>query len=242
MKILLDIGNSRLKWAWQQAHDFFSQGALDYHQAHFIDRLHQHWQNLPQADSLAIATVSHQSIAERIIDLAKQLWPAIYIIQAQTSAQKCGVKNAYRHPEKLGIDRWLALIAAHHKQPGNCWVVDCGTAITMDYLHADGQHKGGLICPGLHMMRQSLSQNTQLLPAIEQDYVTGLADFTEAAIYSGTLLAASGLIEQSIQNLDKKARLILTGGDASRIAPHLNHDTHIEPDLVLTGLSLYCED
>jgi len=242
MKILLDIGNSRLKWAWQQEHDFFNQPALDYRQPQFIDHLHQHWQNLPPADSLAIATVSHQSIAERIIILAKRLWPTIQIIQAQASAEKCGVKNAYRQPEKLGIDRWLALIAAHHKWLGNCWVVDCGTAITVDYLHADGRHKGGLICPGLHMMRQSLSQNTQLLPAIEQDYVTGLTDFTEAAIYSGTLLAACGLIEQSMQSLDENARLILTGGDASRIAPHLKYDTHIEPNLVLTGLSLYCED
>lgn len=240
MNILIDMGNTRLKWAPLQAGQLGRCHILTNRQ---IDRseLIKTWKPVAEPQRLAIACVSSGALLELVLSVAVELWPAAEIIQVKSQAYAFGVTSAYLQPEKLGVDRWLALIAGwrHYRAPA-C-IVDCGTAITVDLIAADGKHQGGLISPGLRLMRQSLAQGTQALTFNETSYPFGLASFTEAAIYSGALAAAVGLIEHVLSTLAKGSQLILTGGDAEPIAEHLAVQPVIDNDLVLRGLAIVVE-
>ena len=240
MKLLIDIGNTRIKWCSDNNGDLKTGFAIDYKQSGFIHDLRLRWLKLDPPQQLAISSVSESQTARQIIDLAKTIWPDIEIIIAKSQEQGFSVINAYQQPDKLGVDRWLGLIALRKFYPGNSCIVDCGTAITIDCLNNHGQHLGGLISPGLRLMKQSLYQGAENLSFSNKHYETGLSGFTEAAIYSGTLYAAVGLIEKSINNLCSCQTVVMTGGDAELIAKHLEFESIIEPDFVMKGLSLFC--
>ncbi len=238
--LLIDIGNSRIKWCVSTQGKLQTMASLDYRQSDFDKTLQADWSTLPAPQKVILASVGQAKRVEFVIALSKSLWPATAVQTARTTAEKCGVKNAYRRPEKLGIDRWLALIAAHRHYPTDCWIIDCGSAITLDYIRDNGHHLGGLIAPGIHMMQRALANDTANLPQTKATSVNGLADFTEAAIYSGTLLAACGLIEKVVSGKNT-GQIILTGGDAPLIAQNLRIDVQIEPKLVLKGLAIYSQ-
>jgi len=240
MKVLVDIGNTRIKWAVDEGKALKVGAAIDHQQVDFIKDLKQAWQHLSSPDMLAVSSVSNKQVTERLIALAELLWPNVFVITAKSTEQGFSVTNAYPQANKLGIDRWLGLIALQHYYPGNSCVVDCGTAITLDVLNQRGQHLGGLISPGLQLMQRSLFVGAENLSQVEQTFTVGLADFTEAAIYSGTLYSASGLIEKSIAELCKRCEtIVLTGGDAKILSQHLNFQVVIEPDFILKGLAIY---
>lgn len=252
MNLLIDMGNTRLKWA------ITTGGQLIIGQPLFnalINReeLLKLWKSIYRPRRLVISCVSANRLLEVVQLVALELWLDVDIILVKSQAQAFGVINAYQQPEKLGVDRWLSLIAVWQQYHIPACIVDCGTAITVDLIAADGKHQGGLICPGLTLMKESLGQGTEALPISEINYAVGrisslpiatlppflavgLADFTEAAIYNGTLMAAIGLIEHVLAKQPENIRLILTGGDAELIAEHLAVASIVDPDLVLRGL------
>lgn len=236
MNLLIDIGNSRLKWATEQAGQISSIQALDYRQPHAYQSLEQSWQTLPRPSKIAIACVGASQQITAIEALANCLWPAIEIIVPQSTAKIGSVINAYPNPEKLGVDRWLALLAAHHHYPANSCIIDCGTAITLDFIDNHGQHRGGLISPGLLLMKKALAQNTAALDLNQQTQALGLADNTLNAIGSGTLLAAIGLIETAIKRYQPIEQVIITGGDADLIGQYLSMNLITDEALVFKGL------
>jgi len=240
MNLLVDMGNSRLKWGVLQKGVLFSGHAL-VNQQITRHQLIETWKMKTPPKRLAIACVSSTPLLELVQDVAVELWPAIEIIRIISEAHAFGVTNAYQQPEKLGVDRWLALVAVrnHHQKPA-C-IVDCGTAITVDLIDADGKHQGGLICPGLTLMKKSLAAGTEALQYHETRYVFGPANSTEAAIYSGTLAAAVGLIEHVLTKQSNIMSVILTGGDAEIIATELGIKPIIDADLVLRGLAVALE-
>jgi type III pantothenate kinase len=196
------------------------------------------WKLQPQPKRLAIACVSRAPLLELVLAVAVELWPTIEVIPVKSEAHAFGVYNAYQQPEKLGVDRWLALVAVrNHYQLPAC-IVDCGTAITVDLIDAAGKHYGGLISPGLMLMKKSLAAGTAGLQFQETNYMAGPANFTEAAIYSGTLFAAVGLIEHVSSKQPNAIQLILTGGDAGIIAAQLAIKPIVDTDLVLRGLAV----
>ncbi len=240
MNLLVDIGNSRLKWAISAQDGLAVSVAMLNHalaEEHLIDV----WRDLPKPDQLAIACVSARRLVGITRAAADALWPGIAVIEATSEAQAFGVKNAYAQPEKLGVDRWLALLAARRHYTLPACIVDCGTAITLDLLDASGQHLGGMICPGLRLMQKSLSAGTEALDYDDSVFTVGPANATGAAIYSGVLSAAAGLIEHVFYAQPKPCRLLLTGGDAPVIADQLGCPCRIDADLVLRGLSLLLE-
>ena len=240
MNLLVDIGNTRLKWAILQNGELVTGRALVNRQ---ITRheLIEAWKLQMSPECLAIACVSSTSLLELVLSVAVELWPMIEIIRAKSQAYAFDVHNAYQQPEKLGVDRWLALVATRkHYQLPAC-IVDCGTAITVDLIDADGKHQGGLISPGLTLMKKSLAEGTEALQFYETNYAFGPANFTEAAIYSGTLAAAAGLIEHVLTTQSSVMQLILTGGDAEIIAKQLGIKPVIDTDLVLRGLAIVLE-
>jgi type III pantothenate kinase len=239
MNLLVDVGNSRLKWACESDGKLTEQSAVLHQQLDWQTQLFSAWQTLPKPKKLLISSVAQAEIQQAITGSAKQLWRNISVIIPNSQAEGFGVKSSYLYPEKLGVDRWLCLIAARHFYSQAAWIVDCGTAITVDFIDANGVHGGGLIAPGLTLMKKALLQNTAALNFSQQSYQVGLANRTEAAIFSGTLYAAVGLIEQALKMQTVSAVVLLTGGDAALIGAHLSQTFITEPDLVLKGLSIF---
>lgn len=241
MNLLVDIGNTHIKWCIDKKDGIKSEQPIAYKQTDFTKEIYQQWLNLATPSELAISSVAKKQISQKMIDIAKKRWPDIKVLIARSSAHACSVTNAYQQADKLGSDRWLALIALRHFYPGNSCIADCGTAITIDCLDENGLHRGGLISPGLQLMKQSLYQGTEDLSFIKQEYSVGLSNSTEVAVYAGTLYAATGLIEKIMHHHCNSETLILTGGDAELLAKYIKMDAIIEPDFVLKGLSLYCQ-
>lgn len=235
MNLLIDIGNSRLKWAATTAGQMIPGRPLLNEQV-TRDELIRLWGGKIRPRRIAVSCVGAGRLLELVQSVARELWLDIDIVAVKSQAQSFGVINAYRQPEKLGVDRWLALVAARQQFQGPVCIVDCGTAITVDLIDAGGRHLGGLISPGLTLMKESLGQRTEALPTAIAQHEIGLADHTEAAIYSGTLMAAVGLIEHVLAQHPGGMRLVLTGGDAESIASQLGDVSTVIPDLVLRGL------
>lgn len=237
MNLLVDSGNTQLKWATLEEDGFISSHAL-VNQLISRQQLIETWKPLTPPKRLAIACVSSTPLLELVFAVAVELWPLIDIIKVKAEANAFGVVNAYEQPEKLGVDRWLAMVAVRNHYKTQACIVDCGTAITVDLIDAEGNHQGGLISPGLTLMKQSLATGTAALPFNQTNHLVGPATFTEAAIYSGTLYAAIGLIEQVLSQQLGSMPLILTGGDAEIIAGRLTGKPLIDLDLVFRGLAV----
>lgn len=235
MNLLLDLGNSRLKWSCVENEQFSPVQSLPNSQITDLTLISL-WQTL-QPQKIAISCVGNAQLLQIITATIEQLWGDILPYFAQSSSQASGVINSYSQPEKLGVDRFLALIAAKQKTNSPVCVVDCGTAITVDILNEKGEHQGGLICAGLSLMKKSLALNTADLPLAEIAGNVGLACDTQAAIFNGTLFAACGLIEKVMSQLPENTPLFLTGGDAKQISSQLSRPFILENNLVLQGLN-----
>ncbi len=240
MNLLIDMGNTRLKWAVASNDQIISGLPLlnkEINQAN----LEKCWQKVPHPKRIAISCVNNIML-DPVISIIQKLWQSTDIVLVKSQAQALGVINAYSQPDKLGVDRWLALLAAWQIYRQASCIVDCGTAITLDLIDAEGHHLGGLICPGLTLMEKSLEIGTTALfvdgttiPA------TTLAKNTESAIHNGTLLAAIGLIEHVLVKSNPNTQLILTGGDAPFIAEQLDLPCIVDPEIVLRGLQFVLE-
>jgi type III pantothenate kinase len=235
MKLLVDIGNTRLKSAlldgerWQPI-DALPGAAVD----------GALWRNIKNVDAAWIASVASVEVTQRITaHIRERFGAAVHIVRS--SAEAGGVRNAYAAPERLGVDRFLSLIAAHAKGKGAAVIASCGTALTLDALRADGQHLGGLISPSPALMQQALRAGAANLRAIDDAAVVEIADNTDAAVASGTWLSAAALTQRFLvkaaDRLGAAPRLILTGGGGERLAALLDAPHEIEPDLVLRGLA-----
>ncbi len=241
MNLLIDMGNTRLKWATTENGQLIAgQPLLNtcINRQGLIDA----WNAIAPPGRIAVSCVGADRLLELVQSVAFELWLDVDVIVARSQNQAFGLINAYRQPEKLGIDRWLSLVAAWRQYRGPLCIADCGTAITIDLIDADGRHQGGLISPGLTLMKKSLLHGTEALPYTEAVYAPGPADFTEAAIYNGTLAAAVGLIEHVLTTQAANTRLVLAGGDAGLIAGQLNVAFVVDPDLVLRGLLCVLEE
>jgi type III pantothenate kinase len=238
MNLLIDLGNSRLKWATSTHPDEIITGHPVLNSDITPDLLCKLWQDTAKPDLVAIACVSNRRLHDLIITVVENLWSdtAIYVAKSQASAY--GLTNAYSQPEKLGVDRWLSMMAAYQRHRTALCLVGCGTAITIDIVDDNGKHQGGLIAPGLRLMQHALAEGTENLDLTTATHPIGLAANTNAAIYNGTLYAVCGLVERTLNQQPPSMPLILTGGDAELITQMLTKPAVIRPNLVLHGLAL----
>lgn len=242
--LLVDIGNGRAKWGLEKQNRVEPGPAFATQQILSRETLSSLWAYLPTPTSIMVSNVAGPDIAHGLKAWAEKHWglPPIFV---RSEAQGFGVCNAYLNPEKLGVDRWVALIAAHHGCSGPVCIADGGTAITVDALDAEGMHLGGVIAPGLALMRRSLEGGTCDLPLAQSESHERLARETHAGIASGTLQAAAGLIErcyrETANRVNSQPRLILTGGDAEVLASVLDIPCSVRPDLVLEGLLIIAD-
>ncbi len=239
MNLLVDLGNTRLKWATGNTVNDIVIGEAVTNSSLTHKKLIQLWRNISTPEKLAISHVAKKNYHDIVLAVATELWPNIRITTATAQIEAFGLINAYEQPEKLGVDRWLGMIATFNQYQSAFCLVGCGTAITVDLVDNSGKHLGGLISPGLRLMRESLHANTANLNLNVATYPFGLANHTDAAIYNGTLAAALGLIEINLKTHPDNLLLILTGGDADIIAGAISKSNIIEPNLVLQGLAIF---
>ncbi len=229
MILCLDAGNTRLKWGLRDAHEWREQGALDHAETGQLAGM------LPDGVTRILAcNVAGAGMAKCIKALATAL--AVPLDWFRSSASACGVTNGYDNPAQLGADRWAALIGARGLHAGNALVVMAGTATTIDVLDAAGVFHGGLILPGLELMRRSLARNTAGLPDAQGLY-RELPTNTDDAIVSGALHATLGAIARLAARLDQPACL-LSGGASAALAAHLELPLRRIDNLVLEGLAI----
>ncbi len=240
MILLVDMGNSSIKWAILDNNQLSRQQRIAYDN----NSLKKAWFDLPVPSQIFISNVAGIGKGAFIKHWIKIHW-GLQANFVKSNRYQFGVKNAYYNPEQLGVDRWLALLAARRLEKGTVCVVDCGTAITLDVLSANGNHQGGLIIPGLTSMQNALLSNTDLLAYInknvqpQQKEQAFLGRDTHSCISSGSLYAVIGLIEY-LKNIYEKQgiplKMILTGGNVVALEPFLQKPYRYIPDLVLQGL------
>ena len=240
--LLVDIGNSRVKWAFWWEGELRSGLPFASDSQGLGGRLSQSWGALAPPAAVYAANVAGPSVEDTLQEWIEHRW-GLPVQFALTESEGGGVINGYRQPERLGVDRWLALVGLRRHYPIPACVVDCGTAITLDYLDAEGRHQGGLIAPGLQSMRSVLASNTHQLGSIDDATTVNprLARDTNEGIQSGCLRACAGLIETVVKDLrqreDDQLHLVMTGGDAAIIGQLLGSPYHQDEHLVLRGLS-----
>ena len=278
--LLIDIGNSRIKWrivdtrvdwpltddAADNAHDNDTRSAAESGWWDLAD-LSQLESRFFKLREYALDAIDLSNVAEADVEIAikKALyttWGDVPISSLTPSANQCGVVNGYRDPSQLGPDRWAAMLGAHALfLDQHLLVCNLGTATTIDLLVANSggraRFAGGLILPGVEVMRRALARDTARLP-LARGEVLDFATGTDDAITSGIAAAQSGAIARAVRHAqrriaihdrerDESSRLlcILAGGGARTIAAHLDDfdvAIRIVPDLVLRGLDAIVRD
>lgn len=246
--MLLDVGNTTVRWAFTDGHGLTGQGSF-VHRGHEVSALaDQAWAGREAPDVVAVANVAGPALQDAITCWTREHWN-LMPLYIQVTAGAAGVTNAYPMPQQLGVDRWAAMVAAWHEFKSAILVIDCGSAITADVVDARGRHHGGLIAPGVGMMRDSLSQKTaniDILPPEEARAVNLLSDGTEGAIRNGTIYMAAAMVDRVAADVTDRfgsgIRAVITGGDVPVIQPLLGCETIHDPDLVLKGVAILSEE
>ncbi len=242
MLLLIDCGNTRIKWALAQAGaapgQWLSSGALAHAQ---LEQAGADWQVQP-IERAIVANVAGPALRERL----QALLPSCPVTWFASLPLLDGMRNNYRDPAQLGCDRFAAALGARALEPGKALIVaTCGTATTIDAVSAEGVFLGGMILPGLGLMAASLARNTAQLPEVSaaRTVPAGFADNTDDAILSGLLAAQAGAIERACSLLGADL-CILSGGAAPYIAPALAWPHRMVDNIVLVGLhaTAHCSD
>ena len=260
MNLLIDIGNSRIKWCLYNSveNEFGLDGAMLNDKLELPALFSEHWNHLDSPDRVVVSNVSGQQLAEILDSWVEQAWQ-IKTEYVKTEAFGFGVSNAYSDYPGLGVDRWMVIIAAWQRfreQEKAICVVDCGTATTIDGISAAGQHLGGFIIPGYTTMQEMLLNSTsdielarKILP---KESLQGKAlpsinfsSSTEEGVNSGCYLATISIIDRVVTSMQEdygnKVNCIITGGNAELVVEQLTGRFEYESGLVLHGLAMVSE-
>ena len=242
--LALDVGNTRLKWAQYvgpaAGAGLLGQGAVFLEN---IDKLaDEEWSNLPPPSRILGCIVASDAIKRRVAE-QMDLWEVAprWVV---SSGQEAGLTNGYDHPSRLGADRWVAMIGAHHRLRRQgihkpCIVVMVGTAVTVEAIDASGKFLGGIILPGHGIMLRALESGTAGLhvPTGEVcDFPTNTSD----ALTSGGTFAIAGAVQRMVENITRHCgeapECIMTGGAGWKVAPSMSVKVELVESLIFDGL------
>jgi len=239
MIALLDIGNSRTKFVFFQQEKEFDIKSVSNNEINkeFLEN------NFIHATKVIVASVSSNCITDTIY--AWCISNEITYQRIISEKSKGKLTNAYQEPEKLGIDRWLALLGGVNLFPGqNILIIDAGTATTFDLLAANGQHQGGWILAGIDLLINSLVENTAQLTAKDEEKVSFcFGESTSANIHNAAWGATVGALNLAIEQSEQKGltldKIVLTGGNAKLLSSLLKVENKVVDDLIFIGLKAY---
>jgi len=250
MILVVDCGNTRIKWAHAAAGKLMRAASAAHGEntdaaiAALVASLE------PGVDRALVANVAGAAMAAKLTAaLSPHLERAPEFPAVTASAH--GIECAYRDPARLGVDRWLAMIAAARAVRGPVCVLGAGTAVTFDAVAAGGRHLGGLILVGARLAADTLDRATggigrTSLPQEKPDGLALLGRSTDEAVGNGSLLAIAAALDRAVvtvgRALGERPAVLLTGGDAARLAPWLETEVQLRADLVLEGLASVAAD
>jgi len=240
MILAIDAGNTRIKWGLRESGVWLSTGAVATADA---EALAVFLAANRACERVLVSNVAGADVRGRIERglAARGVVPELIASQAM----QCGVRSSYDEPSQLGCDRWAALIGAHALMPGASLVANAGTALTVDALTEDGLFLGGIIAPGVELMRRVLDEHTaglKLRPGEVRFFPSNTGD----AIMSGAAHAATGAIERMATFMRESGhdavRVVLSGGGAAVLQPLLTVPSVVVDNLVLEGLATIAEE
>jgi type III pantothenate kinase len=247
--LLVDIGNSRIKWAWFTGERLGHARAAEYsgwEAQDFARRLIGSRRNI---DRILVSSVAPDDVCDALAAGA-YLAGAPIPERVTTRRRACGVTVAYIDPWRLGVDRLLAMIAAHWRFARRpVCTVAVGTALTIDLVGADGRHRGGAIIPAPPLMVASLLEGTNGIRRRAQGGASGrgralFGRSTRAAVEQGANYAAAAAVDRAVSEgkrlVGRAPQLVLTGGGAPALRPLIESASVLVPDLVLEGLAAWC--
>jgi len=237
MTLLLDIGNSQIKW--QDSHCFTdTPRTFPYHCENLLEQLECNFieKSLP-TEHVVIASVVAIEIDRAIEKWFIERWGSAVQFLSSDSVWK-RLRSGYDRPETLGVDRWYALVGAASRYPYPFFVCDIGSAMTIDLVDHQGNHLGGFITPGLDMMIQSLNKETCINTSIKADNLAewNIPTNTQRAVINGCIQSQVSTIEMVKRKYANKSRCILTGGGAEAIERLLEFDATVEKNLIFYGI------
>ncbi len=231
-----DLGNSRCHWRLRSGDTVRGRGEA---------ALADGFAALPvtePVERILVASVAEPAVLERLREHLAVLGVAPELARSQ--ARAAGVTNAYgEHFASLGVDRWLAVVAAYQRVGGAALVLDAGSALTADLVDAAGRHLGGYIIPGQRLMQSSLLQETGSVRFAPESLSSGLdfgastAEAVGAGIFAAQVGAATLAIGQADRRIATGFAILVTGGDGGRLLENLPRPAELVPDLVLDGLA-----
>ncbi len=244
MILELDCGNTLIKWRLLRGREgVAASGVADDGESLLVALDAGRWR--PRAIRLVSVRGEQETLS-----LAVQLGNAygVAVLCATPAKELAGVRNGYMDYARLGLDRWLAVVGAYAESGVACLVLDLGTAVTSDFVAADGAHLGGYICPGLPLMRERLCSHTQRIRYDSYDaasldlLIPGSS--TAEAVERGVLLMlrsfVAGQVELARVLLGNEVAVFVTGGDAQFVRDLLPSSAAFRPDLVFAGLAMAC--
>ena len=235
MNLLIDAGNSRVKLGWHDGerwHSIATVSLIEF--AATSDHINPFSITHDDPARIVISNVAGEGAQQLLIN-----WTSIFDAQplwVRGEPERCGVRNGYERPEQLGPDRWAALIAARALEAGPCLVVNAGTATTVDMLSSDGEFLGGLILPGIELMRFVLHEHTGRLPIQEGHFVARPRN-TVDAIETGCRHAQAGAVERMHRAMGAGAQCLVSGGGGPALIERLELPARYVENLVLEGLA-----
>ena len=244
MILLIDVGNTRIKWAWLKGSRISAQQAAVHRGIKRAEWTAALFDPAHQASRVLICNVAGAAMAKILADSSRRrfgLKPEFV-----TSSRRFGqLTNGYAKPTLLGADRWLGVIGAWTRVRSALCVIDAGTAVKADGVDASGRHLGGLIVPGIQLMREALLNKTSDIARSARSSTPSkngiLANNTVAAVSGGAEFALAGFADHAADVLERalgvKPKLLITGGDAEIIAANMRRHGVVVPDLVLQGLA-----
>lgn len=244
MRLLLDLGNTRVKWGVADAGGGVSGiDARDWNKR-LADTLHEAWVALPPPKGIWAASVVDAAREAQVAAaaLARFGQPVTWV---RTPREACGIRVAYAEPETMGVDRFLGMVAAHAEGRSPCVLASAGTAMVVDALTGEGRHLGGLIAPGARLMQQSVLAGTARVRPQAPGRLGDAAASTADALASGCWQACAALVDRFAGRmagaLGGAPSVLLGGGDAGTLQPLVEHASTLYPDAVLKGLALWAD-
>lgn len=235
----LDIGNTLSKWRLKDGNssEIHGRGAM---------WTRDEWRfgaDIPDPsviEAIRISNVARPDVLKDTVALLKRRVASIHV--AHSSSEALGVKNGYQHPERLGVDRWLGVLAGY-RLTGGCCTVDCGSAVTLDFVLPDGHHCGGYILPGLRLMKESLKLGTQRVAIDPEQEAEGLlapgcttVEAVNHGVYTAAVSAINRLYAENCERYEHALPLLITGGDGALVSKGIRFPHALWPDMVYAGL------
>lgn len=247
--LLVDIGNSRIKWAWLTNGRLGKARAAEYSGWKARDFVRRVIGSRGKIERILMANVAADAVSEALAAGAR-LVGAPEPERVTTRRHACGVTIGYLDPWRLGVDRMLVMIAAHRRFAGRpVCAVAVGTAMTIDLVGPDGRHWGGAIIPAPPLMVASLLDSTNGIRRRAQGGATGkgralFGRSTRAAVEQGARYAAAAAVDRAVREakelIGRTPQLVLTGGCALDVRPLIRSASVLVPDLALEGLAAWC--